>query len=618
MGAGDRYITTTNEYFKTWNKAREKQQNAEESAVDVDSSDSSTSKQSSEHGDMSNKTDGDENENKIEFKTKRRRIVDFVKCCGCRAVDQLIRSWVVHPSDPGYYNWLAVISCAIMYNVFLIIARSVFWDLQEYYVHVWLPLDAISYILYILDVLVQFRTGYLEHGLMVTDFKKLAKHYTKTWTFKLDIISIIPFEIGYIWTGVNTPELRFNRLIKFTRLLEFFDRTLRRTNFPNLFRVFNLVFYIVIIVHWNACIYFAISNQMGFGVDKWVYPNISDPINRSLSRMYIYSFYWSSLTLLTIGETPHPEQDIQFLFVVFDYLIGVLIFASIVGNVGSMITNLNEARADFQRKLDSVKQYMDVRKVDPDLEKRVIKWFDYLWSNKQTLNEEAILSALPDTLRAELAIHIHLDTLKRVSIFQDCDPGLLVELVLKLKLSVYSPGDYICRKGDIGREMYIVKRGRLTVVGDDGSSVLASLQEGSVFGEVSVLNIVGAKSGNRRTANVRSQGYSDLFVLSKQDLWDTLKEYPDAKAKLIENGRNILMKHNLIDPEAEVKESQRKELATEQLGELEARFDVMQRQFSRLIGDYKATENKLKRRVAVLERAFKLQKTQLEPIANAD
>lgn len=78
--------------------------------------------------------------------------------------------------------------------------------------------------------------------------------------------------------------------------------------------------------------------------------------------------------------------------------------------------------------------------------------------------------------------------------------------------------------------MYIVNRGRLHVVGDNGKSVLATLKPGSYFGEISILNM--GTSGNRRTASVRSVGYSDLFRLSKQDLWDVLKEYPAARVKL--------------------------------------------------------------------------------------
>lgn len=60
--------------------------------------------------------------------------------------------------------------------------------------------------------------------------------------------------------------------------------------------------------------------------------------------------------------------------------------------------------------------------------------------------------------------------------------------------------------------MYIVKRGQLQVVADDGVTVLATLSAGSVFGEVSVLDIAGNRTGNRRTANVRSLGmYKNVF-----------------------------------------------------------------------------------------------------------
>ena len=53
---------------------------------------------------------------------------------------------------------------------------------------------------------------------------------------------------------------------------------------------------------------------------------------------------------------------------------------------------------------------------------------------------------------------------------------------------------------------------------------------GSYFGEISILNM--GNEGNRRTASVRSVGYSDLFMLSKNDLWDVLKDYPTARVRL--------------------------------------------------------------------------------------
>jgi len=78
--------------------------------------------------------------------------------------------------------------------------------------------------------------------------------------------------------------------------------------------------------------------------------------------------------------------------------------------------------------------------------------------------------------------------------------------------------------------MYICARGRLQVVDTDGKTVLATLKAGSYFGEISILNM--GTAGNRRTASVCSVGYSDLFVLSKTDMWDVLKDYPAARVRL--------------------------------------------------------------------------------------
>lgn len=433
------------------------------------------------------------------------------------------------------------------------------------------------------------------------DLTRLKDAYIHTLQFKLDVLSMLPTDLAYFSTGIHTPQLRFNRLVRFPRMFEFFDRTETRTNYPNIFRICNLVLYILIIIHWNACIYYAISKSLGFGSDQWVYPNITNPEYGALTRSYVYCLYWSTLTLTTIGEMPGPVRDEEYVFVVFDFLVGVLIFATIVGNVGSMISNMNAQRAEFQARIDAIKHYMHFRKVSRQLETRVIKWFDYLWTNQKAVDEQEVLKNLPDKLRAEIAINVHLETLKKVRIFQDCEAGLLVELVLKLRPQVYSPGDYICRKGDIGKEMYIIKEGKLAVVADDGVTQYALLTAGGCFGEISILNIQGSKMGNRRTANIRSIGYSDLFCLSKGDLMEAVTEYPDAKKVLEERGREILTKEGLLDESLAAGGLDSMD-TDEKVERLESSLDVLQTRFARLLGEFSSTQQRLKQRITALER----------------
>uniref|UniRef100_A0A8C7E7A7 Cyclic nucleotide gated channel subunit alpha 1 n=1 Tax=Naja naja TaxID=35670 RepID=A0A8C7E7A7_NAJNA len=512
--------------------------------------------------------------------------------------------FVIDPSGNLYYHWLFCITLPVMYNWTMIIARACFDELNHNNLEMWLILDYSADFIYMADMFVRTRTGYLEQGLLLKEKSKLKKRYKETSQFKLDLLSIMPTDLLYFKFGLNYPEIRINRLLRISRMFEFFQQTETRTNYPNIFRISNLVMYIIIIIHWNACMYFSLSKAIGFGTDTWVYPNVSHPEFGRLARKYVYSLYWSTLTLTTIGETPPPVQDTEYWFVVVDFLVGVLIFATIVGNIGSMISNMNAAREEFQAKIDAIKQYMQFRNVSKDLEKRVIKWFDYLWTNKKAVNEREVLKFLPDKLRAEIAINVHLETLKKVQIFSDCEAGLLVELVLKLQPQVYSPGDYICRKGDIGREMYIIKEGKLAVVADDGVTQFVVLSDGSYFGEISILNIKGSKAGNRRTANIRSLGYSDLFCLHKDDLMEALIEYPEAKTLLEEKGKQILMKDGLLDLEqANMKRDT--ENLEQKVSQIEGMLDNLQTRFAKLLAEYSAAQQKLKIRLRQVETIVK-------------
>uniref|UniRef100_A0A8C1Z3Z7 Cyclic nucleotide gated channel subunit alpha 4 n=1 Tax=Cyprinus carpio TaxID=7962 RepID=A0A8C1Z3Z7_CYPCA len=509
------------------------------------------------------------------------------------------KEWIIDPSEEFYYTWLQIMILPICYNWVIIIFRTCFYAIEEKFVATWLTLDYICDLFYVLDTVIGFRTGFLEQGILVRDLSLLKKRYMRSSRFKWDIASLLPTDLLYLKLGIHTPLVRVNRFLRTSRMNEALDRMETRTSYPNTFRVAKLMLYIFVLIHWNACVYFSLSNYIGFGADPWVYPNISDPDFAATRRQYFYCFWFSTLILTTVGDTPPPEREEEYLFLVADMLIAVLVFASVVGSMGDVISSLRDRDNVFFPNHELVKGYLRSRRISKELQKRVNDWYQHLHINKKITRENEILRHLPITLQTAIAVSVHLPTMSKVTIFQNCENSLLEQLVLKLTPQVYSPGEYVCKKGDVGHEMYIIKEGKLAVVADDGVTQFAVLGEGNFFGEISILNIKGNKSGNRRTANIRSIGYSDLFSLSKEDLTETLLEYPAAKRLLEEKGHQILTKMGMLEEtdegEGEVEKTEDK------VKRLEASLEALQTKLARLIAELESSARKMMQRVELLE-----------------
>ncbi|XP_069356835.1 uncharacterized protein [Maniola hyperantus] len=468
---------------------------------------------------------------------------------------------VVNPDENFYFYWLWVITICVLYNLWTLIVRQSFPELQIMCHYFWLTCDGIGDVVFALDLVVQLRTGYLEQGLMVYDSKKLAKHYLKSRAFLLDIASLTPLDLLQLKIGTN-PIIRFPRFLKVYRAVSCYYIVESRTVYPNFWRVINLIHILLILAHWFGCFYFLLSEAEGFQGD-WAYPHRPGDY-ATLTRKYLGSLYWSTLTLTTIGDLPTPETNadthggpkflprrglksrlLQFrsnrgyIFTIVSYLIGVFIFATIVGQVGNVITNRNANRLEFERLLDGAKTYMRHHKVPGGMKRRVLRWYDYSWSRGRIQGGGDIntaLGLLPDKLKTELALHVNLSVLKKVTIFQECQPEFLHDLVLKMKAYIFTPGDSICRKGEVAREMFIIADGILEVISETGR-VLTTMKAGDFFGEIGILNLDGL---NKRTADVRSVGYSELFSLSREDVLAAMKDYPEAQDILQTLGRKRL------------------------------------------------------------------------------
>jgi len=68
-------------------------------------------------------------------------------------------SLTVDPSSSAYYRWLLLISVAVVYNLVIVVARTVFWKLHDQYIVYWIVCDFLADVVYLTDIFVNMRTG---------------------------------------------------------------------------------------------------------------------------------------------------------------------------------------------------------------------------------------------------------------------------------------------------------------------------------------------------------------------------------------------------------------------------------------------------------------------------
>jgi NADH dehydrogenase len=92
-----------------------------------------------------------------------------------------------------------------------------------------------------------------------------------------------------------------------------------------------------------------------------------------------------------------------------------------------------------------------------------------------------------------------------------------------VRVNHYEPGDLIIRKGEIGREMYIIQSGEVEVVREAGSGnegIVAKLGRGEVFGEKALLD------DTPRNASVCATTAVDVLVISRGDFMAMVSQFP--------------------------------------------------------------------------------------------
>jgi glucose-6-phosphate 1-dehydrogenase len=111
------------------------------------------------------------------------------------------------------------------------------------------------------------------------------------------------------------------------------------------------------------------------------------------------------------------------------------------------------------------------------------------------------------------------EVLKKVPLFKDGDMIFLEQVIMALRSAQVEAGDLVIRKGEMGRELYLIARGSVEVLDEKGQAIKV-LSDGDIFGEMGVL------LSRPRSADIRAKTSCDLFVLDKADFSRILRDNP--------------------------------------------------------------------------------------------
>uniref|UniRef100_A0A8C6Z4J1 Cyclic nucleotide gated channel subunit beta 1 n=1 Tax=Nothoprocta perdicaria TaxID=30464 RepID=A0A8C6Z4J1_NOTPE len=429
-----------------------------------------------------------------------------------------------------YVLWLFFVVLAWNWNCWLIPVRWAFPYQTPGNIHYWLLMDYLCDLIYLLDIVIfQIRLQFVRGGDIISDKKAMKENYLKSKRFKMDVVCLLPLDFLYFKVGVN-PLLRFPRCLKYMAFFEFNDRLEAILSKAYIYRVIRTTAYLLYSLHVNSCLYYWASAYEGLGSTTWVYDGEGNS--------YIRCYYWAVKTLITIGGLPDPKTLFEIVFQLLNYFTGVFAFSVMIGQMRDVVGAATAGQTYYRSCMDSTIKYMNFYKIPRAVQNRVKTWYEYTWHSQGMLDESELLVQLPDKMRLDIAIDVNYSIVSKVALFQGCDRQMIFDMLKRLRSVVYLPNDFVCKKGEIGREMYIIQAGQVQVLGGaDGKTVLVTLKAGSVFGEISLL---AAGGGNRRTANVVAHGFANLFILDKKDLNEILVHYPESQKLLRRKAKKML------------------------------------------------------------------------------
>ncbi|RXN01655.1 Potassium voltage-gated channel subfamily H member 8 [Acipenser ruthenus] len=337
-------------------------------------------------------------------------------------------------------------------------------------------------ILFIIDIILNFRTTYVsKSGQVIFEARLICIHYVTTWLI-IDLIAALPFDLLYAFNVSVVSLVHLLKTIRLLRLLRLLQKLDRYSQHSTVVLTL-LMSMFALLAHWMACIWYVIGRMEIEANDSfswdigWLhelgkrlespYHNNNSLGGPSIRSSYIASLYFtlSSLTSVGFGNVS-ANTDAEKIFSICTMLIGALMHALVFGNVTAIIQRMYSRWSLYHTRTKDLKDFIRVHHLPQQLKQRMLEYFQTTWSVNNGIDANELLKDFPDELHSDITMHLNKEILQ-LSLFESASRGCLRSLSLHIKTSFCAPGEYLLRQGDALQAVFFVCSGSMEVLKDD-------------------------------------------------------------------------------------------------------------------------------------------------------